>query len=143
MNSSKMITTEYNSGRDILTFVRPFAALSVIVAGTGVPADPDVNGQFKIYAGQALQAPAGMPWTDRQTALTLCTGAPDSGNEIVGVTQHDIIFDAVTDEENANCIIFGFVDPQKMDPAVAAIPAEVRAALDGKVWFIDGDRLRA
>lgn len=140
MNNSKFTTSEYQSKRDILLFTHPFAALSVRVVGTGAPANPD--GGFKILAGQALQGPATLA-TDRQTELLLCTGAPSGSNVIWGVTQHDIEFDEQTDVMNANCILFGFVDPQKMDETVRDIPAEVREALDGKVWFIFGDRPKA
>lgn len=138
MNNGRITTSSYEMKRDILTFTHPKAALGVIVVGTGVTADS--NGKLRIFAGEALQGPENALWTDRQTVLQVCKGAPASGNQVYGVTQHDIVFDDVTDEMNANCIIFGFVDPQKMDPAVQAIPDEVRDALEGKVWFIYGDR---
>lgn len=138
MNNGKIITSSYEMKRDILTFTHPKAALGVVVVGTGVTADAD--GKLRIFAGEALQGPENELWTDRQTVLQVCKGAPTGGNQVYGVTQHDIVFDAVTDEMNANCIIFGFVDPQKMDPAVQAIPDDVRDALEGKVWFIYGDR---
>jgi hypothetical protein len=137
MNNSGITKTEYLGKRDILTFTLPKAAIGVIVNGTDVTADD--NGVLRIYAGQALQGAEGELYTNRQLVLSLCTGAPEAGNEIYGVTQHDIVFEETTDEMNANCIIFGWVDPQKMDPEVQAIPDEVRAALTGKVTFLDGN----
>lgn len=138
MNNSTVTTTTYGSKRDILCFTHPKAAIGVRVNATGVSAGAD--GKVRILAGQALQGQAGSLWTDRQTVLSLATGTPTVGNEIYGVTQHDIVFPEGGGIVNANCIFFGFIDPQKMDPSVNTIPAEVRTALEGKVWFIDGNR---
>lgn len=135
-NNPNIRQYQYVSKRDILAFTEPFAALSVNVSGAGVPIDTD--GKYRIYAGQALQAPDDV-FSNRNTVCKLVTGAPDTGNTVIGVTQHDIVFNSPAQMANANCIVFGYVDPNKMDVKVTAIPDAVRESLAGKVTFVVGD----
>lgn len=130
MNRSGVIKSSVDVGRDILFCTNPCVAIGVRVAATGLTAGAD--GKRRILAGQALggSTPA---ISNRLTELTVVTDGTAQG-----VTQHDIVFEVGETTANANMIIFGFVDPDKMDPTVAAVPAAVVTALEGKVTFVNG-----
>lgn len=133
-NNPKITSTSYGTSRDILTFTEPIASKSVTVNSIGVV--PDNDGQYRIYAGQALQFPVNAR-TDRQVVGSVCIDELLPNYEVVGVTQHDIVFTDVDRTENACCIVFGFVDTAKMDP-YAYISQFVRDQLDGRVWYVAG-----
>lgn len=135
MNNTRIRNTEHGPKRDILLFTHPFAAIGVTVNAAGVTRGTD--GRLRILAGQALQADTAL-WADRQTECSLCTVAPGGTEVVIGVTQHDIVFRDADDIQNANCILFGFLDEQKMDPD-AVVPDDVKEALGTKVQFLYGN----
>ena len=60
---------------------------------------------------------------------------PATTDAPMGVTLHDV--DVTAGNANGSLLIFGFVDMNKLDSAVATlITSTVKAALDGKVAFI-------
>lgn len=136
MNKSTISRVTAEPKRDILFCTNPVVAIGVTVGVTGAADGP--KGTKVIKAGQALQGTAGA-LLSRQTELVVATGAAEEGNTIYGVTQHDIVFDEGETSANANCIIFGFIDCQKMDPTVATVPSAIVTALDGKVTFLNGN----
>lgn len=138
MNRSGVRTQSAEQKRDILFCTDPCVAISVIVDPTTLTADP-ATGLRVIKAGEALQGPADL-YADRGAHMQVARAAASGGNVIYGVTQHDIKFTADETQANANCIIFGFIDPMKMEEDVKDIPADVVTALAGKVWFIDGNK---
>jgi hypothetical protein len=129
MNNTGVTVQKAEAKRDILFATNPVVAIGVIVNADGLTAD--TNGVKKILAGQALGGTTSA-LTDRQTELSLATDSTAQG-----VTQHDIIFPVGKTTANANMIIFGFVDTNKMEPA-AAPSTNVISALKGAVTFVDG-----
>lgn len=133
MNNTKVKTTVYETDPGVLAFVQPKAAMSVLINGSQVPRDSD--GKYRLYAGQALQAPPSI-WEDRQTECTLAPNGADAGNVLIGVSQHDIVFMDPTESENGNCIVFGWIDPSKMHEAALPIPEAVRIGLAKRVTYL-------
>lgn len=133
MNNTKVKTTLYETDPGVLTFVQPKAAMGVLINGSQVPRSSD--GKYRLYAGQALQAPPSI-WVDRLTECTLAPNGADAGNVLIGVSQHDIVFMDPAEVENGNCIIFGWIDPSKMNEAALPIPDVVQTGLSNRVRYL-------
>lgn len=133
MNRSGIRTTEYEAKRDILFTTNPVVAVGVRVNANGIT-DTDDKGRKVILAGSALGGSTN-PLMERQTELSY---AP-SGTNVHGVTQHNIYFWPEDDfaVANANLIIFGFVDINKMEEA-ARPSTGVIEALENRVTFVNG-----
>ena len=120
-----MAVKTYASGNQILGFVMPHAALSILVNDAGVTADP-ATGKKIIPAG----TPVGGPDTffeEEQTVLSVVSDAT-----VKGVLQHDV--DVTSGQGNGSLIIFGFVNENRLADSVK-IPDAVKTALNGKVTF--------
>ena len=125
--ANKLKTASATNKKQILFMTNPFAAVGVVMSSTGAV----TVGDRKI---QKAGTPIAGDLTNRTTAFTVAAetgGASDS----VGVLLHDV--DVTDGAENATCLIFGFVDLNKLDTDVASkVTAKAKTALAGKVTFI-------
>lgn len=130
MNRSGIRTEKAEATRDILFTTNPVVAVGVRVDNTGLTAGKD--GKKRILAGSVLGG-ADNVLMERQSPLHY----DPTGAAAQGVTQHDIVFYDDETELNANLIIFGFVDINKMEedaqPSAGAI-----TALKNRVTFVNG-----
>lgn len=127
--ANKIKTVTGTSNKQILFMTQPSAAVGVVMSATGAV---DV-GDRKI---QKAGTPISGDLTARTTAFTVAadSGTPSASNA-VGVLLHDV--DVTDGAENATCLIFGFVDVNKLDTDVASkITDTVKTALAGKITFL-------
>lgn len=125
--ANKLKTASATNKKQILFMTNPFAAVGVVMSNTGAV----TVGDRKI---QKAGTPIAGDLTNRNTAFTVA--AETSGaSDAVGVLLHDV--DVTDGAENATCLIFGFVDLNKLDTDVASkVTAKAKTALAGKVTFI-------
>lgn len=125
--ANKLKTASATNKKQILFMTNPFAAVGVVMSNTGAV----TVGDRKI---QKAGTPIAGDLTNRNTAFTVA--AETSGtSDAVGVLLHDV--DVTDGAENATCLIFGFVDLNKLDTDVASkVTPQVKTALAGKVTFI-------
>lgn len=125
--TNKLKTTSAANKKQILFMTDPFAAVGVVMSNTGAVA----VGDRKI---QKAGTPIAGDLTNRTTAFTVAADTSDA-SDAVGVLLHDV--DVTDGAENATCLIFGFVDLNKLETDVASkVTAGAKAALAGKVTFI-------
>lgn len=124
--ANKLKTASATNKKQILFMTNPFAAVGVVMSNTGAVA----VGDRKI---QKAGTPIAGDLTNRTTAFTVANTS-DTSNA-VGVLLHDV--DVTDGAENATCLLFGFVDLNKLDTDVASkVTPQVKTALAGKVTFI-------
>ncbi|WP_040537016.1 hypothetical protein [Schleiferilactobacillus shenzhenensis] len=120
-----MAVKTYASSNQILGFVMPHAALSILVNDAGVTADPQ-TGKKIIPAGTPVGGPDTF-YENEQTVLSVVSDATAKG-----VLQHDV--DVTSGQGNGSLLIFGFVNENRLADGVT-IPDAVKTALNGKVTF--------
>lgn len=135
------------------------ASATATVTGTGVTAATvtaatfstgvsGVSGTYVFtYDGSASKWKYGSTAIDSisTTYGITVTGTPADGDQItvvftaayttapIGVLLHDV--DVTAGDDNGTCLIFGFVDLNKVDASVISALVAVQAALDGKVYL--------
>lgn len=127
--ANKIKMTAASNKKQILFMTQPAAAVGVVMSATGAVTE----GGRKI---QKAGTPISGDLTARTTAFTVAadSGTPAASNA-VGVLLHDV--DVTDGDENATCLIFGFVDVNKLESDTAAkITGSVKSALSGKVTFL-------
>ncbi len=129
--ANKIKKVSATSKKQILFMTQPSAAIGVVMSADGaVTVD-----------GRKIQR-AGTPIAGDLTARTAAfTVAADSGegaaakSNAVGVLLHDV--DVTDGAENATCLLFGYVDINKLESdVVTKITATAKTALAGKVTFV-------
>ena len=114
------------SVNQILFMTEPYAAVGVILSDTGVTAGKD--GKKIVKAGTPISGD--LRKRDAANAFTVA-----SGSDATGVLVHDV--DVTAGSENATCLIFGFVDENKLESDVLAKWTEgIITALEGHVTLI-------
>lgn len=121
--ANKIKKTSAVSKKQILFMTQPSAAVGVVMSATGAVT---VGGRKIQKAGTPIKGDL----TARSTAFTKA-----EESDAVGVLLHDV--DVTDGNENATCLIFGFVDLNKMETDAAALITEnVKTALAGKITFL-------
>lgn len=116
--------------RQILFDVKMQTAVSVIASNAGLSADSD--GKKILKAGTPIAGD--LTKRDGSTFALAVTGA--GGSNAVGVLLHDV--DVTAGNQNATCLIFGFVNLNRLESATQAlITADVKAALP-MIKFLKG-----
>lgn len=130
MANNKIKTVSAVSNKQILFMTQPYAAVGVLMSATG--AEDDKTTGRKIHkAGTPITGDLTARGTEFKAAEDLDTGE----GAAVGVLVHDV--DVTDGAENATCLIFGFVDLNKLESGVSEkITDNVKKALAGKVTFL-------
>ena len=118
---SKVTLTNPNQ---ILFATNPYMAVGVVVSDSGLSADS--NGKKILKAG----TPVTGSLEDRNTAFT-----KTATSNAVGVLLHDV--DVTSGSNNAELLIFGFVNLKNLDSDVQSlIDSTIKTALKGSVTFL-------
>ena len=108
----------------ILLATNPYMAVGVVVSDSGLSADS--NGKKILKAG----TPVTGSLEDRNTAFT-----KTATSNAVGVLLHDV--DVTSGSNNAELLIFGFVNLKNLDSDVQSlIDSTIKTALKGSVTFL-------
>ena len=108
----------------ILFATNPYMAVGVVVSNSGLSADS--NGKKILKAG----TPVTGSLEDRNTAFT-----KTATSNAVGVLLHDV--DVTSGSNNAELLIFGFVNLKNLDSDVQSlIDSTIKTALKGSVTFL-------
>ena len=108
----------------ILFATNPYMAVGVVVSDSGLSADS--NGKKILKAG----TPVTGSLEDRNTAFT-----KTATSDAVGVLLHDV--DVTSGSNNAELLIFGFVNLKNLDSDVQSlIDSTIKTALKGSVTFL-------
>ena len=108
----------------ILFATNPYMAVGVVVSDSGLTADS--NGKKILKAG----TPVTGSLEDRNTAFT-----KTATSNAVGVLLHDV--DVTSGSNNAELLIFGFVNLKNLDSDVQSlIDSTIKTALKGSVTFL-------
>ena len=130
LNQSGVTKTTGMARKTILFDTQLRFALPVMISNNGVSADE--NGKKIVKAG----TPIAGSLTDRDTAFTV---AKDSGegtktSNAVGILEHDV--DVTAGNANGSCIIFGFIDVDKLDASVVELLTDAAKSNLKNVQFI-------
>lgn len=133
------------------------ASATATVSGTGVTAatvtaatfSTAVSGASGIYEFEYSESDTSWQYDGTDITTTTygitVTGTPADGDKItvdftaaynttpVGVLLHDV--DVTAGDDNGTCLIFGFVDLNKVDSSVVTTLVAAQSALDGKVYL--------
>lgn len=121
LNQSTISTVEGATRKTILVDELNSTAFSCKVANTGISAD--ANGKKIAKAGMPLTGNL----TARGTAFAKATTTSGVSNA-VGILLHDV--DVTDGTKNAQVVVFGFIDLNKLDTDVQElVTAEVKTAL--------------
>lgn len=116
LNQSTIKTETGGTRKTILVDELNSTAFSCMVANTGITADSD--GKKIVKAGTPLAGDL----TNRGTAFT------KASEGVVGILLHDV--DVTDGTKNAQVVVFGFIDLNKLDTDVQAlITDDVKSAL--------------
>lgn len=121
------------NSKQILAFPQIFGAVGCIVNGDGVDA---VDGRKIIKAGTPVGGAESVLENEQAVLSVVAAGAEDT---IQGVVMHDV--DVTTGDDGVSLLIFGFVNQARLDDSVE-ITAEAKAALNGKVTFMNRNDMR-
>lgn len=127
LNQTEFKTVTAGTRKTILVDEPNSTAFSCMVANTGISAD--ANGKKIVKAGTPLAGNL----TARGTAFVKATTTPGEGgaagtSNAVGILLHDV--DVTSGTKNAQVVVFGFIDLNKLESDVQAlIDAETKAAL--------------
>lgn len=127
LNQTEFKTVPAGTRKTILVDEPNSTAFSCMVANTGISAD--ANGRKIAKAGTPLAGNL----TARGTAFVKATTTPGEGgaagtSNAVGILLHDV--DVTSGTKNAQVVVFGFIDLNKLESDVQAlIDAETKAAL--------------
>ena len=127
LNQTEFKTVTAGTRKTILVDEPNSTAFSCMVANTGISADDD--GKKIVKAGTPLAGDL----TVRGTAFVKATTTPGEqgalgSSNAVGILLHDV--DVTSGTKNAQVVVFGFIDLNKLESDVQAlIDAETKAAL--------------
>ncbi len=121
LNQTGFIEREAVTRKTILVDEPNSTAFSCMVANTGISADAD--GKKIAKAGTPLTGDL----TNRSTAFAKASTTSGVSNA-VGILLHDV--DVTSGTKNAQVVVFGFIDLNKLDSDVQAlVTSEVKTAL--------------
>lgn len=112
LNQTGVTKTTGLSRKTILYSTQLFFALSVIISNAGVEADSE--GKKVIKAG----TPIAGSLTNRDVPFTVAKDT-NSASNAVGILEHDV--DVTGGNANGSCIVFGFIDIDKLDASTVAL----------------------
>ena len=112
LNQTGVTKTTGLSRKTILYNTKLLFALSVIISNAGVEADSE--GKKVIKAG----TPIAGSLTNRDVPFTVAKDTNSISNA-VGILEHDV--DVTGGNANGSCIVFGFIDVDKLDASTVAL----------------------
>ncbi|MDT2490752.1 hypothetical protein P7D72_01655 [Enterococcus avium] len=121
----------FGSKNQILADVSNYKSLSVVVDSTGVT---ETNGEGKKIIPAGTPVGAADPFADEQAAVKV-TNEVTTGDKMVGVLLHDVVFDVDSATGNGTLLYFGTVNEYRLDDKLTIVN-EAKTALDGKVYFV-------
>lgn len=127
LNQSGVTKTTGLSRKTILYDTKLFFALSVIISNTGVEADSE--GKKIIKAG----TPIAGSLTNRDVPFTVAKDT-NSVSNAVGILEHDV--DVTGGNANGSCIVFGFIDVDKLDASTVALLTDAAKKNLANVQFV-------
>ena len=127
LNQSGVTKTTGLSRKTILYDTKLFFALSVIISNAGVEADSE--GKKVIKAG----TPIAGSLTNRDVPFTVAKDT-NSVSNAVGILEHDV--DVTGGNANGSCIVFGFIDVDKLDASTVALLTDAAKKNLANVQFI-------
>ena len=127
LNQTGVTKTTGLSRKTILYDTKLFFALSVSISNTGVEADSE--GKKVIKAG----TPIAGSLTNRDVPFTVAKDT-NSASNAVGILEHDV--DVTGGNANGSCIVFGFIEIDKLDASTVALLTDAAKKNLANVKFV-------